>query len=53
MGWRECEDILEFVLLKMKKAGTAEECRREVEEVLALVKEKKFERLREALGVLE
>ena len=53
MGWRECEDILELVLLKMKRCGTAEECREAVEGVLALVKEKKFERLREELGVLE
>jgi len=53
MGWRECEDVLELVLLKMKGCGTAEECRQEVEEILALVKEKKFEYLREELGVLE
>jgi len=53
MGWRECEDVLELVLLKMKGARTAEECREAVEAVLALVKEKKFERLRKELGVLE
>jgi len=53
VGWRECEDVLELVLLKMKGARTAEECRQAVEEVLALVKERKLERLREELGVLE
>ncbi len=36
----------------MKKCTTAEECLSEVEEVLALVKERKLERLREELGVL-
>jgi len=52
MGWRECEDVLELSLVRMNKCATAEECRREVEGVLALVKERKLERLREELGVL-
>jgi hypothetical protein len=37
----------------MKGCTTAEECRRAVEEVLALVKERKLEQLREELGVLK
>ena len=53
MGWRECEDVLELLLLKIKKCRTAEECRRAAEEVLALVKERKLERLKEELGVME
>ena len=52
MGWRECEDVLELALVRMKGCTTAEECRREVEGVLALVKERKLERLREELGVI-
>jgi len=53
MGWRECEDVLELVLARMKKRATAEECRREAEGVLSLVKERKLERLREELGVMD
>lgn len=49
----ECEDVLELVLLKMRKCRTAEECRRIASEVLALIKEKKFERLKAELGMLE
>ncbi|MBC7113541.1 MAG: hypothetical protein H5T34_05965 [Candidatus Methanomethyliales bacterium] len=52
MGWRECEDVLELVLLKIRKCSSKEECQEAVEEVLALVKERKFERLREELGML-
>ena len=52
MGWKECEGVLELALVKMKRCATAEECRRAVEEVLALVKERKLEQLREELGVL-
>ena len=53
MGWRECEDVMELALVKMRGCATAAECRGAVEEVLALVKERKLERLREELGVLE
>jgi len=53
MGWRECEDVLELALVKMKGCSSAEECRRAVEEVLVLVKETKLERLREELGVMD
>jgi len=53
MGWRECEGVLELALVRMKGCATAEECRRAVEEVLALVKERKLEQLREELGVLK
>jgi len=53
VGWRECEGVLELALVKMKGCATAEECRRAVEEVLALVKERKLEQLREELGVLK
>ncbi|MEM4204645.1 MAG: hypothetical protein QXS54_11300 [Candidatus Methanomethylicaceae archaeon] len=53
MGWRECEDVLELLLLKMRSCGSAEECREVAQEVLALVKERKLERLKEELGVLE
>ena len=49
---RECEVLLELALLKMKKCKTANQCRGQVTEILALVKEKKFERLKEELGVL-
>lgn len=52
MGWHECEGVLELVLVRMKRCATAEECRGAVEEVLALVKERKLERLREELGVI-
>jgi hypothetical protein len=37
----------------MKKAKTVVECRRAVEDVLWLIKERKFERLREELGGAE
>lgn len=47
------QDALEPVLLKMKKAKTVVECRRAVEDVLWLIKERKFERLREELGGAE
>ncbi|MBC7120947.1 MAG: hypothetical protein H5T33_05135 [Candidatus Methanosuratus sp.] len=53
MWWRNCEDVLELALLKMKRCGTAEECRGAAEEVLALVKERKLERLKEELGAME
>jgi hypothetical protein len=53
VGWRECEGVLELALVKMKGCSSAEECRRAVEEVLALVKERKLEQLREELGVLK
>jgi len=53
VGWRECEGVLELALVKMKGCSSAEECRRVVEEVLALVKERKLEQLREELGVLK
>ncbi len=43
MGWRECEDVLELALLKMRRCRTADECRGAAEEVLALVKERKLE----------
>gem|GEM_PF-1162541 len=52
VGWKECEGVLELALVKMKRCATAEECRRAVEEVLSLVKERKLEQLREELGVL-
>ena len=52
MGWRECEDVLELALVRMKGCATAEECKRAVEGVLALVKERKLERLKEELGVI-
>jgi len=50
---RECEDVLELALLKMKPCRSAEECREAVAEVLFLLKERKLERLKEELGVLE
>ena len=53
MGWRECEGVLELALVRMKGCATAEECRQAVEGVLALVKERKLEQLREELGVLK
>ncbi len=53
MGWRECEDVLELALLKMRRCRSAEECRGAVADILALVKERKFERLKEELGVME
>ncbi len=53
VGWHECEDVLELALLKMKRCSSKEECLSAVEEVLTLVKERKLERLREELGVLE
>ena len=40
-------------MVRMKKCRTAEECREAVAEVLFLLKERKLERLKEALGVLE
>ena len=49
----ECEDVLELCLQKMKKCRTADECRSKLLEILALVKEKKFERLRDELGVVD
>ncbi|MGF3499605.1 MAG: hypothetical protein ACQXXL_08335 [Candidatus Methanosuratincola sp.] len=52
MGWRECEDVLELALLRMRGCATARECREAVEGVLALVKERKLERLKEELGVV-
>ncbi|MEM3390408.1 MAG: hypothetical protein QW491_13540 [Thermoproteota archaeon] len=52
MGWRECEDMLELLLLKMRGCRSAEECREVAQEVLALVKERKLERLKEELGVM-
>lgn len=52
MSARECEDVLELALLKMKKCGTVEECREAVAEVLFLLKERKLERLKVELGVL-
>ncbi|MEM3389434.1 MAG: hypothetical protein QXQ64_02510 [Candidatus Bathyarchaeia archaeon] len=51
MGWRECEDVLELLLLKMRSCGSAEECREAAQEVLALVKERKLEKLKEELGI--
>ncbi len=53
MGWRECEDVLEFTLVKMRSCKTKEECVGVVEGVLALVKERKLERIKEELGVVE
>ena len=53
MSARECEDVLELALLKMKKCGTVDECREAVAEVLFLLKERKLERLKVELGVLE
>ncbi|MCX8182536.1 MAG: hypothetical protein N3D12_05400 [Candidatus Methanomethyliaceae archaeon] len=50
MGWRECEDVLELLLLKMRRCRTAEEYRVVTEEVLALVKERNLEELKEELG---
>jgi len=50
---RECEDVLELALLRMKKCATAEECREAAAEVLFLLKERKLERLKVELGVLE
>jgi len=52
MGWRECEDVLELVLVKMRRCRTAEECRKAAEEILALVKERKLERIKEELGMV-
>ncbi|MEM3882647.1 MAG: hypothetical protein QXO23_04600 [Candidatus Methanomethyliaceae archaeon] len=51
VGWRECEDVLELLLLKMRSCGSAEECREVAQEVLALVKERKLESLKEELGL--
>ncbi|MEN3058280.1 MAG: hypothetical protein ABC579_03270 [Candidatus Methanosuratincola petrocarbonis] len=36
----------------MRGCGSKEECREAVEEVLALVEERKFERLKEELGMM-
>ncbi len=43
---------LKMLLLKMRRCRTAGECRGAVVDILALVKERKLERLREELGVL-
>ncbi|MEN3016624.1 MAG: hypothetical protein ABC585_06180 [Candidatus Methanosuratincola petrocarbonis] len=51
-AWRECEGVLELLLLRMRGCGSKEECREAVEEVLALVKERKLERLKEELGMI-
>ncbi|MEN3026040.1 MAG: hypothetical protein ABC585_08020 [Candidatus Methanosuratincola petrocarbonis] len=53
MAWRECEGVLELLLLRMRRCSTTGECREAAEEVLALVKERKLERLKEELGVME
>ena len=49
---RGFEDALELALLKMKNLKTAEECRREVEYLLSLIKEKKYKFLERVLRAL-
>jgi hypothetical protein len=49
----ECEDVLELCLQKMKKYTTVDQCRSKMLEILALVKEKKFERLKDELGMID
>jgi len=52
LSWRECEGVLELLFLRMRGCGSKEECREAVEEVLALVKERKLERLKERFGTM-
>ena len=49
---RGFEDALELALLKIKKLETAKQCRNEIEYLLSLIKEKKYEYLEYMLKTL-
>ncbi len=53
--WRKLQrkTLGDLRCLKIKRCGTAEECREAVAEVLFLLKKRKLERLKAELGVLE
>jgi len=49
---RGFEDALELALLKIKNLETAKQCRNEIEYLLSLIKEKKYEYLEYMLKTL-
>ncbi len=49
---RGFEDALELALLRIKNLRTAKECRRELEYLLSLIKERKYEYLEYMLKTL-
>jgi len=49
---RGFEDALELALLKIKKLETAKQCRNEIEYLLSLIKERKYEYLEWMLKTL-
>ena len=49
---RGFEDALELALLRIKGLKKGEDCRREIEYLLSLIKEKKYEYLEQMLNTL-